>query len=74
MGRKRRIHRRHRSGQTSKSKQKTVRVTYANGRVEHHPDDGRTYPAGTMLSWDAPGPSGKPEMRWTVVGGWPFDD
>ncbi len=43
-----------------------VRVTFAGGRVEMHPDDGRSYPDGTMLQWSD---------RWTVVGcAWPFDD
>lgn len=56
------------------SSERTVRATYANGRVEVNPDDGRYYPAGTMLVWDAETPRGK-EMRWTVTGGgWPFDD
>jgi|GEM_PF-2868537 len=51
-----------------------VRATYANGRVEVNPDDGRHYPPGTMLTWDEDTPRGR-EMRWCVTGGgWPFDD
>ena len=44
----------------------TIRVTSPGGKVTHHPDDGRDYPAGTMLQMD---------IGWTVTGGgWPFDD
>ena len=71
---KRRRRRKGREADT-KSPERTLRVTYANGRTERIPDDGRHLPKGTMVSWDEAGPSGRPEMRWTVIGGgWPFDD
>jgi len=47
-------------------KNATVRATFPGGRVEVHPDDGRSYPSGMMLQWSD---------RWTIVGcAWPFDD
>ncbi|MCO4745217.1 MAG: hypothetical protein KC912_10555 [Proteobacteria bacterium] len=74
MGRSRK-HRRHRKKREKKPAERMLRVTWPSGRVERIPDDGRSFPPGTMISWDAPGPSGSPEMRWSVVGGgWPFDD
>lgn len=66
MGRKRRA---------SDGGQRTMRVTWPGGRVTHEPDDGRTYPDGTMLMWDVDVGGGRREMRWTIVGcAWPFDD
>ena len=38
-----------------------------------HPDDGRQYRYGTMLSWDEDVGCGRREMRWTTVGGCPFE-
>ena len=50
----------------SQEKPRMVRATYPGGRVEVIPDDGRSYPAGTMLQFGE---------TWTVVGcAWPFDD
>jgi hypothetical protein len=47
-------------------KPRMVRATYPGGRVEVNPDDGRSYPSGTMLQFGE---------TWTVVGcAWPFDD
>ncbi len=47
-------------------KPRMVRATYPGGRVEVNPDDGRSYPSGTMLQFGD---------TWTVVGcAWPFDD
>lgn len=47
----------------------------SGARVETTPNSGRVWPPGTMLTWNEPSSSGRPEMRWCVVGGgWPFDD
>lgn len=74
MGRKSRTRKRNRAAKKTTPKQKTLRVTYPSGRTERIPDDGRHLPNGTMVSWDED-VRGKPEMRWTVIGGgWPFDD
>jgi hypothetical protein len=53
----------------------TLTVTAPNGQRTRVPDDGRTFPPGTMISYDVVTPRGHREMRWCVVGGgWPFDD
>lgn len=58
-----------------KEAERTMRVTWPGGRVTIEPDDGRSYPPGTMLMWDVDVGGGRREMRWTITGGgWPFDD
>jgi hypothetical protein len=52
-----------------------LKVTYPNGRTEIVPDDGRSFPKGTMIVWSETKKRGRGEMRWCVTGGgWPFDD
>ena len=54
--------------------QRMLHVTAPGGKVSHVPDDGRTFPPGTMLMWDEE-VGGRREMLWTIIGcAWPFDD
>ncbi len=72
---RRRIWKKGKKRKDNKKRGRTLKVTYPNGRTEVVPDDGRHFPEGTMVVWNAPGAHGKPEMRWCVTGGgWPFDD
>lgn len=62
-------------GDVGEARVGTLTVTTPNGQRTRVPDDGRTFPPGTMISYDVVTPRGHREMRWCVVGGgWPFDD
>ena len=64
-----------RSSRKKQGSRRMLHVTYPDGRSERVPDDGRSFPEGTMLEWDERQPAGHDELRWCVTGGgWPFDD